>query len=183
MKTPIKFGVIAAVAGFAINLVLFFAGMHNDPAEAAKHTGLNILFGAIGFGIPIACIVLAIRERRASSLDGSLTLGQALGTAMLTGLVIAVVGGIFHVIYLTVVNPAWHEAMINMQTAAMDQQNMPADARKMAEKMMRIFMNPAMQAAMGLLIWALVSLVVGLIAGAVLKREPQGNVPPAVPTV
>lgn len=178
MKIPFIYGLVGALVGALLNLAMFFTGMHDDPAAMGKNMALTYALSFLGFAVGVAVVVLAVRGWRNAQADGSMSFGRGVAVGTLTGVFMALIGGIFHVLYLTVINPAWHEALLNYQRDQMASKPMPAESRAMAEKIMAITMHPGVQAGMGVLFWAFFGCAIGLIAAAILKRPPA---PPAIP--
>ncbi len=81
----------------------------------------------------------------------------------------------FMIVYGFVINPGFKDAMIAGQLAKMQEQNMPAEAYAMAEKMMGFMLNPAVQGVMALFGAIFMALIIALIAAAFLRRAPAAS--------
>ena len=155
-----------AIASAVLTFIMFFAGLH-DNAERMQSGVAQTLSIAGPLAIVVACLVLAMREKRASTApDANWSYGSALGTGVLTGLVGALVGGIFAYLYFAFLNPHMGDVIYQVQVAKMEAKGMTADQIERAEPMMRKFMTPAMmtvfQTFFGF-VWAVVlSLIVAI---------------------
>ena len=64
MKTPLLYGSVLALIGAIVLFGLFFAGLHDSPDKLATAQWID---GATGIVATVACLALAMRDRRAQS--------------------------------------------------------------------------------------------------------------------
>lgn len=181
MKTSLTYGAAMAIAGAILNLLLFFAGFHDnaDKMKVAQWVG-----GMGGFAIGVTCLVLAMREKRAQyPADAEWSYGPALGGGVLTGMFASLFGLITGYLYFAVLNPGFSELIYQTQVAAMEAKGLsPAQLEKI-EPMLRPWTTPValtlMQFFMGL-VW---SVVLSLIVAIFLRKRAIANPVTAEPPV
>ena len=105
----LRWGLILAGISALLTLIGFLTD--TDPSMPDTGTAVKLLYGLLGFGIMIACIVAAIRQHRDKDLGGYITLGRALMVGLVTGLVAGVLGAVFFMLYATIINPDFTENM------------------------------------------------------------------------
>jgi hypothetical protein len=164
MKTPLTYGAIMAVAGALFTFVLYFAGFHDN---AEKMASVQALGSTAPLAIGITCLILAMREKRATaSVDSDWGYGSALGTGVMTGLFASLFGMVTAYAYFAFVNPHMTDVIFQMQTAKMQANGMGADQIERAEPIMRKMMSPValtlVQGFMGFLFSFLLSLIIAI---------------------
>lgn len=181
MKLYATYGLLGSFLGAVQMLALFFAGLHGERIELLNNWKVSVPIGLLSFVVTIVVLVLGLRAAREAAPDKGMTYGRGLGVGCLIGVWQGLGSMAFMVVYGFVINPGFKDAMIASQLAKMQEQNMPAQAYAMAEKMMNIMLNPFVQGAMAVPGTVVTALVISLIAAAVLKREPQApELPPLV---
>ena len=180
MKTSLTYGATMAAASFALVLLLYVAGFHDSPEKmsAAQWAG-----GLGGIGIGIACLALAMREKRAlSNPENDWGYGSALGAGILTALVGGVLGAVSGWLYFAVINPGFSDVVLQAQLAGLEAKGMSAAQIAGAEPMMKKFSSPAMmtvfQGFFGFLWSVLLSLVVAIFFRR--RDTPAAAVPPSL---
>jgi len=154
-----------AVAGTLVTLVEYLLGFHNDMARF--QTGQTI--GMIGgFAVSIVGLVLTMRAVRDSSPDGSLSYGRAVGTGALTSVFQGVIGGVLAYVYGTLINPAFHELVLENA-----RQKVPADKLHAVEGMLRFFASPLWFLIVMVFVVPIMGTVFSLIIAAFMKRAPR----------
>lgn len=180
MKTPLTYGFLLALAGAVLTLVLFFAGFHESAEKMATAQWVG---GLGGLAITIACLSLAMREKRANSpADGSWGYGSAFGTGVLTALWGALFGAIFAYVYFALINPAFSDVIVQGQIAKLEASGKLSEAQiANAEPTMRRFASPPILVAfqaVGGFIW---TLVVSLIVAIFFRERPvAAGAPPPI---
>lgn len=181
MNIYATYGLAGSFLGAVQMLALFFLGMHGERIDLLSDWKISIPLGVFGFALNVVVIVLGLRAAREAAPDKGLTYGRGVGGGCLIGLWQGLGTMVFTVIYGFVINPGFKEAMIANQLAKMQEQNMPAEAYAMAEKMMNIMLNPIVQGVLAVPGTVVVALVITLVAAAVLRRAPQApELPPLV---
>ena len=181
MKIPLTYGVLIAIVNTIVTLVLFFLGYHS---AAGKLASLGIIPSVIYFVVLIVGMALAVRARRAEvPEDQPFTYGSALGTAILAGVVSAVLGSLFYFLYLTLLNPEFVTVQMDMQSATLAAKGWNAQQIEGAIKMASFFLRPAIQCVFATIFSAILSVVLGLIIAAFFRRDANLRataVPPAL---
>lgn len=185
VKTTFIHGLAMAIAGAVLNLALYLLGFHDDPSQL----GTGQLIGSLGgVGISITGLILVMKARRAQkAVDEGFSYGAALGTGTVTSLWSAILGTAFHLLYLTVINPGFTDAVVAGQIAKMEAQGVPPSQIDQAEGMIRLFSGPPMQAVFVFVGGMFFGFILSLIIAAFLKQAPtesfeevEGNPPPLI---
>lgn len=168
MKTALTYGIGIAVAGALLTLVTYFLGYHNELEKMMSGTAQ--ILGMLNWVILIVGITQAVRARRDTSDDGSMSYGQGVGTGALTGLFAGLFTGVFTSLYATAINPAFIETLRDQQRAVMAERgNSPAQIDQ-AAAVMEKFTSPAVITVAAVLFSIFFGLLVALVAAAFLKR-------------
>lgn len=169
MKTYLTYGFGIALAGALVNLVLYFAGLHNDPS---KLTAAQWIGGLLGVLITIVGIVLGTKARRSQIPPGE---SFGYGRAFVAGLGIAFFAAVFGVLtgylYMHVINPGLNDLIIQSKTAEMEAKGVSAAQLEQMEKVLRMMTSAPAQAIFTFLGAMFFGTIVSLITAAVLKRE------------
>jgi ABC-type Fe3+ transport system permease subunit len=140
MKTPLTYGFLAALGGAIVNLLLYFAGLH-DSME--KLTMAQIIGGVLGLAIIITCLSLAMRDKRASApADAEWGYGAAFGVGLSTAVFMILFGAVSTYVYMAIVNPGFSDIIYAAQVAKMEEKGMSSAQIASAEPMMRKVMSP-----------------------------------------
>jgi hypothetical protein len=170
MKTALTYGAAMAVANALLTLVLYLLGLH-DSAEKLRLA--QWVGGLAGAGVGIAVLTLAIREKRAAfPADETWGYGNALGIALLTGVVGTFLGSVFGYIYFAAINPGMADAIYQGQVAAMEARGMSAAQIERAEPMMRKWMSAPILTLIQLFFGLVWSTLLALVVAAFLRRRP-----------
>lgn len=165
MKLYLTYGFLIALAGFALILVMFFAGLHGERYELGKTLGL------VGFIFPIVGIPLGIRAWRDQVGKGNMSYGAGVGAGFFISVWYGLFSAVFMLLYGMVINPNYQETVIQHEMANLEARGLPANALEGAEKVMRITTHPVFQAVFVVLGALLVGVIIALIASAFLKRQ------------
>ncbi len=178
MNTSLMYGAAMAAGGFALNLLLYVAGFHDNPEKlSVAQWG-----GSIGgLAIGIACLALAMKEKRArSNPENDWGYGSALGAGLLVSVVGGLLGSVGGWVYFAVINPGFSDVVLQAQLAAMEAKGMSSAQVAQAEPMVKKFTSPgvmtAFQGFFGMLWSALLSLVVAIFFRR--RAEPSPFAPP-----
>lgn len=104
LNRALTYGLLAAAGGAAWTLIEYALGFHTTRLETGRYTG----FAAIVF--PILAIWLALKAARAEH-GGRLSFGQGLKQGAAVSAVQAVAGALFFLVYFTIVNPRFFDAL------------------------------------------------------------------------
>jgi len=176
MKTSALYGFVSALAGAFLIMILYFTGMHSDPAKLALAGWIG---GVCGLGIGITCIVLGVKARRADTpADKAFGYGQALWAGTQVAAVSAVLSSIFTYCYYAFINPGLLELMVQDKISKLEASGVSSDKIEKAEAGMRMLMGPAPQAIVGVIAGFIFGFIIALIVAAVVqKRAPSGPPP------
>ncbi len=175
MKTNSLFGLILAVATAVLTLVIYFLGLHSDPAKlpAAQWVG-----GLGGLAIGVTVTALGIKARRAEVPESEdFGYGKAFGSGVQISLVAAILGSIFNYVYTAFINTGYTDVLVQNQLDKLQAKGISGNQLDQAEKMIRLFSSPVAVALMGLIIGFIFGLLISLVIAAFLKRAARG-VPP-----
>lgn len=174
MKTPALYGFISALAGAVLNLILYFSGLHSDPAKVATAQAI----GWLGTVIFIVCLVLAVRARRAEvPASQPFGYGSALWTGTQMAFVSAVLGAIFYYCYVRFINPALVDVLFQAQDEKLQAKGLSGPALDRAEGFMRTMLQPGVSSFTFVLFAFPIGFVLALIVAAFVRR-PESTTPP-----
>ncbi|MBL9200679.1 MAG: DUF4199 domain-containing protein [Opitutaceae bacterium] len=178
MKIPLTYGAIMAVAAAVLTLLLYFAGLHDNPEKF----GTGQLLGVIGgLAVGITCLALAIREKRANHpVTSAWGYGSALGGGVLTGLVASVLGIATGYLYFAVIHPGFGDLVLQVELAKLEGKGVPASAIAQAEGMIKFMTRPGMMIAMQAIVGFFWTVVLSLII-AIFFRRRAADTPPLIP--
>lgn len=169
MKPAVKWGLILGVSVIAWTLIIHFLGFYTTKLGAGQKADV------IALVLPIAAIVLALRERRA--VTGELSIGQAIATGVVVGLVSVPITAGFLWYYHHYMNPRWVDYLVSYQRTKMTAGGATADAIAQMEATQRSAASDGAQIFGALIGTTLVSIVISLIAGAIMRRKPAALSP------
>ena len=159
MSNALKWGVYAAGALIVFDLILYLLGL-KDPSGKSP-----IMY--LGFLIFIVMVVMAVKEYKTS--NGTMSLGQAIGTGTLTGLIAGVIVGIWVYIFATFIDPGFLELIRETARDQMLADGMSEEQYETARGMMETFTSPGVMGVMSIFSYSLIGFIVSLITGLVKK--------------
>ena len=164
MRAAIKWGLILGAAVCIWTLVIHALGFYTTRIAAGQRADI------VATILPIACIVLALRERKRLA---PLSFRQAVGTALVVGLVSAPITASFLWWYHHYINPRWMDFIVEHQRATMAAAGATSEAIARMEASQRSSATDGAQLAAALIGSAIVSLAIGLVAGAIMRTRAQ----------
>ncbi|MCC6283050.1 MAG: DUF4199 domain-containing protein [Saprospiraceae bacterium] len=168
----LRYGAIWGGTSILTTLVGFLT--NTDPSLPT--TGpIKYVYMLVGFAVAIWAVIAAIRIDRDEQLGGSISLGRCVGIGTLTGLVAGVMGAIFMMLYLNIINTGFEAQMKDAMMAQYEAQGMSEEQIEMAMSMAGAFMSPTFLAITQVFGGAFVGVIIGLIAGLFMKRESFPN--------
>jgi hypothetical protein len=177
MKTCSLYGFISALAGAFLTLILFFAGLHSDPARLSAAGWIG---GLGGLAIAVTCLVLGIKARRSEAPGAEeFGYGSAFGAGALISLVSAILSSIFTYIYHSFINPAFSEILLQDKLAKLEASGMSGDKLEKAESMTRTMLSPVAETVTVLILGFVFGVIISLIVAGFLKR-PGPSTPPTL---
>jgi hypothetical protein len=163
MNVAFKWGLLLGLAVVIWTLLLHLLGFYTTNIAAGQIADL------VATVLPIVAIVAALRERRRT---GGLTLGQAVMTGLVVGLVSVPITASFLWVYHHVINPQWNELIVAYQRDTLAQSGASAEAIATMEARQRASATDGAQLMGAVIGTTLFSIVISLIAGAMLRRRP-----------
>ena len=175
MKTCSLYGFILAVAMAVLTLILYFAGLHSDPAKLATAKWVG---GLGGLGIGFVCTSLGVKARRAEVPESEgFGYGSALGAGVLISLVAAILGAAFNYVYVAFINTGYADVLLQDQMDKLQAKGLSGAQLDQAEKMTRLFMAPIPMTIMAMVFGFIFGLLVSLVVAAFLKRPAPAGPP------
>lgn len=165
----IRYGLIWAGISAVLTLVGFLTD--TDPSNPASGMGVKFLYGIISLAVAVWAVVMAIKTDRDVQLGGFMSLGRSIGLGAKTGLVSGVVSGIFTVLYMTVINSGYTDAIKQAAMAEYERQGLSEEQIEMAMGMASKFMSPTFLGVTAVIGGIITGLIIGLVAGAIMKRD------------
>jgi len=165
MKIPLNYGALIAFAGIVVSLVGYLLGYHNDLEKFELGNRISQIASLL---ISVIGILLAMRAVRAQSPDGSLSFGRAVGTGALVSLVSGAISAVYVLLYGLVINPEFHELILESATSKMSAEQ--ADA---AAGMMRFFTGAIWTSLMVLIVSPIFGTLISLIVALFVKKPAQ----------
>lgn len=166
MRTAVKWGAILGAAIMGWTLIIHLLGFYTTRIGAGQRADIAATV------LPVAAIVLALRERRA--VQGSLSFAQALITALVVGLVSVPLTAGFLWWYHHYMNPRWLEYLIDYRRAAMTASGATPEAIDVMADGLRSSGTDGAQLAGAIVGTTAISLLIGAVAGAFLRtRTPR----------
>ena len=179
MKNCALYGFVWALASAFLTLILFFAGLHSDPA---KLSAAGWIGGLVGMAIAVACMIIGVRARRAEVPSGEdFTYGSAYGTAFGIAAIASVLSAAFTYVYWVFINPAIAEVIIQDQVSKLESSGLTGDRLDQATAGVRKIFAPIPQAVSTLVLLLIIGAVIALIVAGFLKRtKPAVDAPPVM---
>ena len=168
----LRYGAIWGGTSILTTLVGFLT--NTDPSLPTTGA-IKWVYMLVGFGVAIWAIMAAIRIDRDEQLGGFIGLGRCVGIGALTGLVAGVVGAVFMMLYLNIINTGFEAQMKDAMVAQYEAQGMSEEQIEMALSMAGAFISPTFMAISQVFGGALIGVIIGLIAGLFMKRESFPN--------
>lgn len=166
MRIAAKWGVILGVSVIAWTLVIHFLGFYTTNLAAGQKADVAATV------IPIACIAMALRERR-RQLGRGLAIKETLGVGVLTGVVSIPITAGFLWFYHHVMNPQWADLLIAYKSQQMAAAGLSADVIALAEQTQRAGSTDIAQLAGAAIGTPVISLIISLFAHIAVRRPPR----------
>jgi predicted branched-subunit amino acid permease len=156
-------GLLLGVSSIILSVIMYVMNMHLER---------NWIVGTLGFVLMIVFIVLGISQFKKSN-GTFLSLSQALKIGVGIAVVAGVIGAIYQLIFMNVIEPDFMDKVMEKQYEQMVESNpnMTQEQLDMSMEMAKKFSSPAITAAFSLIASAFFGLIIALIAGLVMKKE------------
>ncbi|WP_445382480.1 DUF4199 domain-containing protein [Robiginitalea sp. IMCC43444] len=162
-KYALRYGIILGGISIVFGIMLYSLDMHYDQ-------GWQI--GLVNIVIMIAVIIMAIIAFRKDN-GGLLSLGQALKVGVGTALIAGILGIIYQMVLMNVIEPDFMANMMEIRKGEMiaENPNMTQEQIDAASEMMQKFSGPGIVVAFSLIGSLFFGFIFSLIGGLILKRS------------
>lgn len=165
-QTGLKYGLILALITIGYSLILHLVGL-------ATNRWLPALLGIVFFAVICYMGHKAFKEGG----DGFMSYAQGLGMGVVIALVSGLLGSIFSVIYIKLIDDSVMEAAMQEQIEKMEDQGMSDAQIDQAMEMAAMFQTPVMMVIFGLLWSVFIGFIISLIVSAITKNSnPEAQV-------
>jgi ABC-type nitrate/sulfonate/bicarbonate transport system permease component len=163
MKPYLKYGLISAITGICITLLVYVLGWDKSPSGR--------YLGWLSFPVTIVLMVMCVRECRQTLYEGFISFGQAFKNLFLMILISSVLAALFMYVYTGFINPSLIDYILEQQELAMEERGMDQSQIDQAIAISKIFITPLWMSIWSFFIGLLISAVIALIIAAVMKKE------------
>ncbi len=162
MKPSTKYGLINAGVGVLWAMILYVTGLNRNASA------MWIQF--LGLIIPIICIVQATKLFRETEGNGYNSFGQTFRLGFIITSIGAVIGGIYHFIFLKFIDPTFIDFQMNQQLEKLQERGLSEEMIDKQIQMTSKFMTPVAQFGFAIVFGLLFSAIIALIMAAILKK-------------
>lgn len=159
----LNYGVILATISILLNVIMYALGKHYEQ---------DWKMGVIGFVIMAAVIFMGIKKFK--EFNGNiLSLGQALKTGMGIALIAGLIGVVYTLIFMNIIEPDFMDKMMEIQRQNMIENypNLTDEQIDMQMEMGKKFANPWVSSAFQLIGSLFFGFIIALVSGLILKKE------------
>jgi hypothetical protein len=166
-KIALPYGLVMALSTIVISVIVYAFGMTYD--QPWWQSLLNFL-------IMIGCIVYGLKAFKHDN-GGFLSVGESLKTGLAIALIAGLIGSVFTLLFVTVIEPDFAVNMLEATRIKMmeDNPNMTAEQTEMALSMTEKMMTPGILVAFGIIASLFFGFIISLIAGLVMKNNRPEN--------
>ena len=112
MIPELKYGLLGGLATCLWIALEYALGLHAEHARIGAYTGL------LSNLIPVVMLFLLLKKKRTAVYDGRLSLGAGIWSALLAGLVAALIVYSGLTVYTHLINPTWVDQALELKVAA-----------------------------------------------------------------
>lgn len=159
----LNYGAMLGVASVLVSLTIYAMGQHLEQ---------DWKMGLVNFGLMILIISLGIKKYKQSN-EGWLSFGQAVKVGVGIAIISAVIGIIYNLIFVNVIEPDFMNQLLEKQRELWNDNNMTEEQIETAEGMFKTFSSPAITSAISIVAAAFFGFIISAIAGAIMKKTPQ----------
>ena len=164
LSIVLKNGLLLGLASVAFNVVLYVT----DLLYTAS-TLMGILTWLVATAISVVFIIMAIEQYKKAN-EGFLSIGEAIKV----GVVVAVIGAIYQVIYTTIIDPDYYEKVVEVTMKKMSGITSNFTEEQMEEFQDKMYASKpsiASSFSLSIVFSAIGGLIISAIVGAVKKKE------------
>ena len=162
MKPSIKFGLINAGVGVLWAMIMYVTGLNRNASAMWIQ-----FFGII---VPIICIVQATKVFRETEGNGYNSFGQTFRIGFMITSIGAVIGGIYHFIFLKFIDPTFIDFQMNQQLEKLQEKGLSEEMIDSQIQMTGKFMTPIAQFGFAIVFGLIFSALTALIMAAIIKK-------------
>jgi hypothetical protein len=168
MKTCSLYGFISALAGAFLVLILYFTGLHSDPAKltAAKWVGG---LGGLAIGVTVTALGIKARREEVPATEG-FGYGSALWAGVLITFVSSVLSGLFTYCYHSFINPGFSDILLQDSISKLEARGLSGAQLDKMESLNRVLFSPVWEALLALIFGFIFGFIICLIVAAFLTR-------------
>ncbi len=165
-SSPLKIAIIGSLLVIIFALIMHFTG--NSYNKAVSY---------ITYLIVVGTIVMSIYLYKKNDMNDSMSFREGFWAGMQATLIFAVIGCIWMVVYIKVVNPEFMSVMKQMQMDEMIKRGMTDDQMEKALPMMEKFMSLPFMIVSALVMYSVFGAITSLITSAILKNRSSNELP------
>lgn len=166
MPVAQKYGLIGGAILIILGLVFYLTGMTDYTGNKS-----NTLASILQYAVMGGTLFFAMKEHRDNDLNGYMPYGRALGVGSMTGLIMAILVGIWSYIFFAFVAPDLIDQMVSAAEEQMAEKGLEEDKMEAALEMSKKIMNPIGMAIMTLFGTAIAMFFISLIVSAFTKKD------------
>ncbi|MDT0556808.1 DUF4199 domain-containing protein [Patiriisocius hiemis] len=161
-KVALSYGLYLALGTIAVSVIVYAMGMTYEQPWWQS---------VLNFAIMLACIVYGLKAFKKDN-EGYLSLGESLKTGLAISLIAGLIGSLFTLLFITVIEPDFTANMLDATADKIIEQNpnMTEEQLDMALGMSETFMSPGIMFAMGLIVSLFFGFIISLITGLIMKN-------------
>jgi len=162
-KIALSYGLILALLTITVSVIVYVMGMHLDQPWWQS---------VLNFVIMTGCIVYGLRAFKKDN-GGYLSLGESLKTGLAISLVAGLIGSLFTLLFITVIEPDFATQMLDATRDKMIEQNpnLTDEQLDMTLSISEKMMSPGIMFAIGIIVSLFIGFIISLISGLILKNN------------
>lgn len=160
-KIALQYGLILGLVSVLLSVVVYVMGQTYDQPWWQS---------VLSFLIMLGCIVYALKAFKNDN-GGFLSLGEALKVGLAVALIAGIIGMIFNLIFINIIEPDFAANILEKAQENMVEQNpnMTEEQMEMAISMTEKFTSPAIMSAFAIIGSLFFGFIISLIAGLIMK--------------
>lgn len=159
----VNYGLLLGILSIALGVIMYVTNSHLKP---------SIAFSVISFLITVVVIVLGIKAFKKAN-SSFLSLSQSLKIGLGIALIAGILGAIWQLLLVTVIEPDFLTQMADMQRQTMTESfpNMTESQLNDAMAMNEKFSSPWIMMAMAIIGSLFFGFIISLVAGLIMKKK------------